>query len=249
MGSLAPDVAKNPPEPDTDEQAVTAVAFDLQSMRVAMADTSGRMRVYDARSGDLTVTFGGAEDSVPVMCPQCKGRMQLPLELLGCEGSCPHCTKPFKAAAWSPRHSEKAFEEASKLVNDAEYDRAAAMLDDAIESQRDHYGAYFKAIVVRQQMAVDLASASDFRRAVDKLQEALGYFERARPWPAENLAEANQLAYDVAFSAAKLCRFNLSDTRRSQEFCNIAKTFFNTNEVEDMLVRLGQSDADTAGSA
>ncbi len=223
---------------ENEEQPITAIAFDPEAPQFAVADSAGRIRVYDAATGEMVTALGGAAGSVAVVCPKCRRRIYLPVAIVGKPGLCPHCRKDFTATQYSPQESRRALERAIKAIREAQMESAIAALDEAIGHQCDNHEAYLKAVECRYRLAVGFAKADEFARAVEAVREALSYFERARPWPGEFITEANKLAYNAAFLAGKTCRFSLSDARRAREFCNIAKTFFDTPEVEDLLAHM-----------
>jgi len=225
---------------ETEEQAITAVGFDTESPRLAAADSSGCIRLYDARTGEMISVLGGAEDSVTVLCPHCRRKMHLPPALAGAEGRCPYCERSFCAAAWSPHESQRLYERAINLMHEGHLERALGVLEEAIEKQFDNYDAHFRAVQCARRMAKNFEQSDEYAEAVAMLQKTLELFARPRPWPARLHADASRLAYEAAFTAAKICRYKLSQTERAMEYCRTASTFLTTPELEDLMERIAQ---------
>jgi len=223
---------------ETEGQAITAIAFDPESPRLAAADSSGLIRLYDARTGEMLSVFGGAQDSVTVLCPHCRRKSHLPADVAGAEGRCPFCDRLFTATVWSPHESERLYERAVSQMHDGLPDRALGTLEEAIQRQFDNHDAHLKAITCTCRMARDFEQSNEYAKAVEMLQRGLDLFERASPWPGSLHADAGKLVYEAAFLAARICRFNLDDSDRALEFCKIARAFRTTPELEDLVERI-----------
>ncbi len=223
---------------EMDQQPVTSLAFDHASPILATGNASGRISLYDTRTGRLVRTFGGTEGTVIVVCLSCRRKMPLPATLIGRKGLCPFCGKAFTATAWLPKESSRALERAAQAMRDGLFQRAISWFEEAINLQRDNYDAYMQAISCRLRVAADLEKSDDYDKAVENLQAALTLFEKARPWPTGFTVEANRLAYEAAFLAARICRFGLSDNVRARHFGDVARNFISTPEVQDLLAHI-----------
>ena len=223
---------------ETDQEPVTSLGFDHASPLLAAGEASGRIGLYDARTGRLVRAFGGAEGIVSVLCPSCRRKMPLPPAVVGHKGLCPFCGQAFTATAWLPKEASKAFERAMEAMRDGLFRRAISGFEEAISLQGDNHDAWIQAISCRLRVAADLEKSDDYPEAIDNLQAALALFEKARPWPMASTTEANKLAYDAAFLAARICRFGLSDHVRARRFGDIARNFISTTEVQDLLAHI-----------
>ena len=227
---------------DTDQNSVTALAFDHDSPLLVAADNSGRLTLYNALSGATVRTFGGLEGALSVMCPHCRRLLALPSGLLGSEGLCPHCRKSFTAGPYSPDKSEAAFKLAMEAMHAGTLERAVSLFDEAFAHQCDNSEACLRAMSCRFRMADDLAASKEHSGAVTHLQAALDMYQAGRPWPTEHTAESRKLAYDIAFLAAKVCRSGLGDPSRARTFGSVARDIQRTPEILDLLAHLSNSD-------
>ncbi len=223
---------------DNESNSITALAFDFDTPLLLAADNAGHVTLYNALEGACVRHFGGAEGAVTVLCPHCRRELPLPISLIGESGHCPDCAKPFRAVRYSPENSQVEDEHGLEAIRDGLFDNALKHFAAAMDNQCDNYPACLEAISTRYRMASDLADSSKFPEAVTHLQAGLDLYRRGTPWPAKYTAESQKAAYETAFLAAKVCRNGLADLVLARRYCQMARDFFSTPEVEDLLSRL-----------
>ena len=125
-------------------------------------------------------------------------------------------------------------------MRDGHFENAFRAFDEAVARQGDNYRAILHSAACRRRLAEEHIEAREFEKAVALLEEALRVAAKGDPWPLECAAEARREAYDAAFLAAKVCRFQLGSNTRALPFLLKAQTFSSTPEVIDMLARIEQ---------